>query len=97
MTPLFILLLLGVWYPSGTGYDYAPIYLQEDISDLCMHDHARACVWEVNGVMSIITKPHDLHGFESKGCTILTHEYYHLLNYRESEIPKCSYTTEFRK
>ena len=45
-------------------------------------------------IIVIVSNP---FGYDRKGCTQLNHEAYHLMGYREWEIPICVQDQEFRK
>ena len=64
------------------GYEQMPVYLAEDIEYVCGRNHV-GCVLDEGIVISA------LDAYANLGCTVLTHEYFHILGYVEQEIPKC--------
>ena len=70
----------------------APVYEVSwyNIAVECDHVNAKGCLADISGITSIIIP--SVYDYDIKGCTILTHEYYHLMGYKEAEIPRCEIT-----
>ena len=86
---------MSSWYGTAdTGYYQYNIYESDDIHFDCKHNKATGCLMMVNGTISSVVM--DINAYASKGCTIQTHEFFHLMNYEEWEIPKCEKSQEFR-
>ena len=87
---------MSSWYGTAdTGYFEYNIYESDDPTFDCKHFKASGCLLMVNGTISSVVS--DINAYASKGCTIQTHEFFHLMNYLEYEIPKCeTKSQEFR-
>lgn len=72
-----------VWYGyEDTGYFKAPIIYE---IDQCNNRHAVACIMgDTNKYRIIISELYDPYG-----CTMRTHEWFHLMGFEEWEIPRC--------
>lgn len=97
MTPLhfFLIPLFAIWADDGSGATEHMVFLTDDSETWCDHDHADGCVVEFAGELVIITE--DPFKQSRTGYNILTHEWYHLMGYKEHEIPRTIINQEFRK
>ena len=83
------------WYGyADTGYYEYTIYESDDIGFDCKHNRANGCLMMVDGKIASVIE--DITHYASRGCTVQTHEFFHLMNYLEDEIPKCIKSQEFR-
>ena len=92
----FLTAIFTSWYGyADTGYYPYTIYESDDIEFDCKHNKANGCLAMVNGSIASIIM--DINMKASKGCTVQTHEFFHLMNYEEDEIPRCQTASqEFR-
>ena len=83
MYPLFV-----IFGPDG---EPITVWITDDIEEQCNHMGSDACYLD-HGIITL-----NPFGFAAKGCTVLNHEYYHILGYAENEIPYCPQPSqEFR-
>jgi len=91
----FLTAFMTSWYGyADTGYYEYTIYESDDIGFDCKHNRANGCLMMVDGKIATIIS--SIETYASKGCTVQTHEFFHLMNYLELEIPQCIKSQEFR-
>lgn len=76
-----------VWYGyPETGYYKAPIIYEIEV---CNHRGANGCIiGEVGSHTMVIVADF----YNPYGCTMRAHEWFHLMGYKEPEIPRCEWT-----
>jgi hypothetical protein len=75
-----------VWYGyAETGYFKAPIIYE---IEKCNHKNANGCVI---GNKSDYTLIQVSEMYDPYGCTVRTHEWFHMMGFDEHEIPKCKH------
>ena len=92
----FLTAIFTSWfgYPD-TGYTEYTTYTSDDIEFDCKHSKATGCLIYKDGSLAIVIM--DINMKASKGCTVQTHEFFHLMGYEEWDIPRCvENSQEFR-
>ncbi len=95
-TLFFLTAIFTSWFGyADTGYTQYTTYESDNIAFDCKHNKANGCLIYKDGALAIVIM--DINMKASKGCTVQTHEFYHLMGYEEWEIPKCiENSQEFR-
>ena len=90
---LALKLIMFVWAGDvETGYERVSVFLTNDPATDCnRRDAPNGCVLDV-GIIVI-----DPHLYDPRGCTLLTHEWLHVMGLEERDLPYCPISQEFRK
>jgi len=87
----FLIPIFTIW----AGDTEHLVFQTDDAKVWCYHNHADGCLQEIGGKIVVIVE--DPFKKDTRGGTILQHEWYHLMGYEENEIPQVVESQEFRK
>ncbi len=93
-TLFFLTAIFSSWYGYPGDYNTYTTYESDDIEFDCKHNKVLGCVMWINDEMALIVT--SLYQEDVKGCTVQTHEFFHIMGYEEWEIPQCIKSQEFR-
>ncbi len=94
-TLFFLTAIFSSWYGYPGDYNTYTTYESDHIEFDCKHNKVLGCVLWINNEMAIIIT--DINQIDPKGCSVQTHEFFHIMGYEEWEIPDCIKSQEFRK
>ena len=92
----FITAIFTIWAGDiDAGYTEYVVFVTDELEMVCNHaGKIGACLAELEGEIVVITS--NPFGYIPKGCNQLTHEWWHLMGYKEYEIPTCYPNQDFR-
>jgi hypothetical protein len=74
-----------LWYGVPGAYFHAQVWESSNPLEPCQG--FRACTWVGVGGSIMILPEGEAHSYHGKGCTYQTHEYFHLMKYKENQVP----------